>query len=121
MNLGKILGVASSKHLILRTSGWEDEKSVPELGTPVFTMEKEKIGTIFDLFGPVDKPFISVKLSNLAQLEKYKQMKGSTLFSMPKRKKTFHKRKPTKSGKRKFQKSSSIKKRNPAYKPPPRK
>lgn len=121
MNLGKILGVASSQHLILRTPGWENEKSAPELGTPVVTMEKEKIGTIYDVFGPEDKPFISVKLSNTSQLDKYRQMKGSTLFSMPKKKKTLQKRKPSKSGKRKFQPSSTPRKRKPGYNSHPKK
>ena len=131
LNLGKVLGVASSQHLILRTPGWENEKSAPEIGTPVVTIEKERVGTIFDVFGPEDKPFISVKLSNPSQLEKYKQMKGSTLFSMPKKKKTL-KRKSNKSGKRTFQKSSPPKKqtfqkssppkkRKPAYRSPPKK
>ncbi len=120
MNLGKILGVANSQHLILRTPGWENEKSAPALGTPVVTMEKEKIGTIYDVFGPEDKPFISVKLSNPSQLEKYGQMKGATLFSMPKKKKTLHKRKPSKSGKRKFQPSSPPKRGKPRKKSTPK-
>ena len=118
MNLGKILGIANSQHLILRTQGWENEKAAPALGTPVVTMEKERVGTIYDVFGPEDKPFISVKLSNLSQLDKYGQMKGATLFSMPKKKKTLHKRKPTKSGKRKFQPSSSPKRGKPRPKNP---
>ena len=119
LNLGKILGVANSSHLILRTQGWENAVA-PALGTPVVTMEKEKIGTIYDVFGPEDKPFISVKISNLSQLDKYGQMKGATLFSMPKKKKTLHKRKPSKSGKRKFQPSSPPKRGKPRNKITPK-
>ncbi|RJS90407.1 H/ACA RNA-protein complex protein Gar1 [Candidatus Bathyarchaeota archaeon] len=44
----------SSGNLILKAE-WE-----PKIGEPVYDWKKRKIGRVFDLFGPVASPFISV-------------------------------------------------------------
>lgn len=91
MNLGKIIGVSKNRHIILRSIDWQTFKHPPNIGDKVFTIEKRKIGTIFDIFGPVSKPYLSVKLynTNPEHLNEYDQNKGSFLYTFqePKRNK----------------------------------
>jgi len=85
LNIGKILGLAKSKHLILRTQEWDMTKNVPDIGDIVYTAEKNRVGVIADIFGPITKPFISIKLVNTDEnaLENYSSMKGASLFTLP--------------------------------------
>ncbi len=84
MNIGSILGIAKSKHIILRTFEGGFTKQLPTIGDKVYTAEKQRVGIIADIFGPVSKPFVSVKsyskVSNL--LDKYNIQKGSSLFTL---------------------------------------
>jgi len=54
----------SSGNLILNA-----ERPV-RIGEPVHNAKKSKVGRVFDFFGPVSKPFISVRL-DLKEVEKY--------------------------------------------------
>ncbi len=85
MNLGKILGVANSQHIILRCSDWSEEKTIPEIGDNVFDAEKKRIGNIADVFGPVQKPFISVlPIKNTRKkIESFNDLRGNSLFTLP--------------------------------------
>lgn len=42
--------------LVLRSAG----EDVPSIGTPVVDENLDSIGRIVDVFGPVDRPFLSV-------------------------------------------------------------
>lgn len=53
--LGKVLHLSSNKNLILRT------KNKVKAKTPVLNEELSQVGIIFDIFGPVDNPYVSVK------------------------------------------------------------
>ena len=85
MNIGKILGKSHSNHLIIRASTWESDKKIPEIGEPVYTSEKKRIGNIADIFGPVTKPFVSVKMvrSLDSHNEKILNNRGMSLYTLP--------------------------------------
>ena len=53
--LGKVLHLSSSKNLILRT------KNKVQAKTPVLDEELHQVGIIFDVFGPVNNPYVSIK------------------------------------------------------------
>ncbi len=38
------------------------EKGFPKIGSVVVTERMEKIGKVYDVFGPVKRPYISVRL-----------------------------------------------------------
>ena len=83
MNLGKIIGISKTQHIILRGESWQTIKQPPKIGEKVYTVEKLKIGYIYDIFGPAIKPFLSVKLydNSPTQLDLYKSVKGSYLYT----------------------------------------
>ncbi|WP_457559261.1 H/ACA ribonucleoprotein complex subunit GAR1 [Candidatus Harpocratesius sp.] len=84
MNIGKIIGIAHSNHIILRSIEGAFEKKLPDIGEKVYTSEKQRIGFITDIFGPVNKPFVSVKPfhSDTGIFKKYNIQKGSALFTL---------------------------------------
>jgi len=53
--LGKPIHIAHSGLLILRT------KAVPKIGAVVVDENSKPIGTVFDVFGPVNNPFVAIK------------------------------------------------------------
>jgi len=55
--LGKVLHLSSSRKLILRT------KVKVKIGTEALGVKRNPIGTIFDIFGPVGNPYVSIKPS----------------------------------------------------------
>jgi len=62
--LGKAMHISDSKNLIVRA------ESLSRLGAIVVDKNLEKIGRVFDIFGPVKEPYISVKLG-VSDPEKY--------------------------------------------------
>lgn len=100
MNLGKIIGVSKSNHIIIRSTDWKSIKNHPSIGDNVFNIEKEKIGRIHDIFGPVIKPYISIILYNSDEnaLNSYKEKKGEFLYTFqdPRRSKRTKRPKTTK-------------------------
>ena len=52
----------SKKHQIFRTRKW-NESLEKITNRPVFTEEFDEIGKIKEIFGPVNLPFISMKIS----------------------------------------------------------
>ena len=62
--LGKAIHISDSKNLIVHA------ESLSHLGTIVVDKNLEKIGRVFDIFGPVKEPYISVKLG-VRDPEKY--------------------------------------------------
>jgi len=90
VNIGKIIGQANSKHIILRNAESTFDKKIPEIGENVYTAEKQRIGIIADIFGPVKKPFVSVKVFDTSTdiFQKYKLQKGSSLFTLAQKQKS---------------------------------
>ena len=70
--LGKVLHLSANKNIILRTSNKVKTK------TPVYDEELRQIGIIFEVFGPVDNPYVSIK-STINNSEKYI---GKVLYTM---------------------------------------
>lgn len=62
--LGTVTHVSGSRKLILRT------KIRVKSGTQIFDEELRPVGRIFDVFGPVKNPYVSVKPVG-GELEKY--------------------------------------------------
>lgn len=84
MNLGILLGI-SPQHLILRCHDWEDTKQIPAIDEPVYDANKQHIGKIADIFGPVKKPFISISLDRRSslKLEDFADKKGASFYTIP--------------------------------------
>jgi len=56
--LGKVLHVSGSRCLILKTKGAQ----IP-VGSKVLDSKLKDVGRIFDVFGPVSTPYVSVRPS----------------------------------------------------------
>ncbi len=54
--LGKISHISNRNRIILRSD------QTPGFGLPVFTEDKKKFGTVYDVFGPTKSQYISVKV-----------------------------------------------------------
>lgn len=64
--LGKILHLSKSRNLIGRL-----DKEIPlKLGIQIVDSKLKVIGTVQDVFGPVDAPYISIR-PTVAEPEKY--------------------------------------------------
>ncbi|MHA1585679.1 MAG: H/ACA ribonucleoprotein complex subunit GAR1 [Promethearchaeota archaeon] len=89
MNLGKIIGVANSQHVILKAYDWPNTKKIPIIGDLVYNAEKKKIGILADIFGPVTFPYISVKLNNNSEenINSFKDKRKESLYTIPAKKK----------------------------------
>ncbi len=60
--LGTVLHVSSHGNLIVRL----EEASLPRINSRVVTKKMEKIGTVYDIFGPEKAPYVSVKVDRKA-------------------------------------------------------
>ena len=71
--MGIISHISNKGKIILRSD------KTPGFGLPVFTEDKQRIGTVHDFFGPTKMPYISVKVyaKNTENLEK---RVGETLY-----------------------------------------
>ncbi|MCS4541359.1 MAG: Gar1/Naf1 family protein [Euryarchaeota archaeon] len=66
--VGKILHLSNRGNLIARS------EITPKIGAIVVTKDKEKIGLIFEAFGPKEKPYLAIKPTEKllrVQLEKF--------------------------------------------------
>ncbi|NVM28793.1 MAG: hypothetical protein HWN65_08115 [Candidatus Helarchaeota archaeon] len=59
--INKVLHVSNQKHLIVRVA--PNQINVLKIGQTVVTENLTKLGRIFDIFGPVNHPFVSIKLN----------------------------------------------------------
>ena len=57
-------------------------ENIPDIGNPVFDSAGNKIGTVKRIFGPVDKPFITVAVGSAAVS---KGLKGKELYTAKRR------------------------------------
>ena len=75
--LGKALHLSTHGNLIVRS----DEGSLPKVNSSVLTKKMEKIGTVYDIFGPEKRPYISVKLSKGFQESKAKALINDRVYT----------------------------------------
>lgn len=55
--LGKVLHLSTHGNIIVRS----EEGALPKMNSSVLTKKMEKIGTVYDIFGPEKDPYISVR------------------------------------------------------------
>lgn len=78
--LGKILHVSeTTKNIIVKAD------FVPKIGTKVFDGEEGEIGVVFDVIGPVNSPYVSVKSAS----PYFKKNPGRTLFVLERKTRKF--------------------------------
>jgi len=53
--LGRVLHLSNNRHLVLRTKVKVKTKS------PVLDEKLTQVGLIFDVFGPIDNPYVSIR------------------------------------------------------------
>jgi RNA-binding protein len=86
--LSKVLHFSNQRHLILRVVS--NQVKALKIGQAVVTKDLTEIGRIFDIFGPVNNPYISIRPdAGVTDLKKYV---GDVLYSFDE-KKTRKKRK----------------------------
>ena len=56
--LGTVLHLSPHGHLIIRL----EETSLPKMNAKVVTKKMDRVGTVYDIFGPEKAPYVSVKL-----------------------------------------------------------
>lgn len=68
--LNRVLHLSKQKHLILRVTS--NQVKTLKIGQVVVTKDLIKIGRIFDIFGPVNNPFISIqRISENIEIDKF--------------------------------------------------
>ena len=99
--LGNILHLANSGKLIVKTD------KTPPAGAFVFTNDKNKIGRVGGIFGPVKNPYVSVNLYRSVNKRDLENRCGEKLFvSTKKEDKEFKKSKSKRNNKSKNSKNS---------------
>ena len=80
--LSKVLHFSNQRHLILRVVS--NQVKALRIGQTVVTKDLTEIGRIFDIFGPVSNPYISIKPdASVTDLKKYV---GEVLYSFDEKK-----------------------------------
>ena len=72
--LGNISHLANSGKLIAKTT------KTPPAGAFVFTNDKQKIGKVYSIFGPVKNPYVSVNLFRSVNRRDLESRQGEKLF-----------------------------------------
>jgi RNA-binding protein len=74
-----VIHLSSHRGLIVRAN--KALEDIPELNSKVFNKRMELIGRIFDIFGPVDQPYISIKMSGDFGGMRLLDLKGEAIYS----------------------------------------
>ena len=72
--LGNISHLANSGKLIVKTT------KTPPAGAFVFTNDKQKIGKVYNIFGPVKNPYVSVNIFRSVNRRDLESRQGEKLF-----------------------------------------
>ena len=72
--LGNISHLANSGKLIAKTT------KTPPAGAFVFTNDKQKIGKVYSIFGPVKNPYVSVNIFRSVNRRDLESRQGEKLF-----------------------------------------
>jgi len=76
IRLGRVLHVSSSKNIIIKV------ENMPRIGETVVDENLKPIGEIFDIFGPVSSPYVSVR----PKIAKPDLLVGKVLYVLPSKK-----------------------------------
>ena len=71
--IGRTLHISSNKNIILKA------ESLPKLGDKVVDENLRSVGMVFDIFGPVSAPYLSVKTA----VEEPHQLVDHILYTVP--------------------------------------
>lgn len=71
--IGRALHISSNKNIILKA------ETPPKLGDKVIEENLKSVGTVFDIFGPVSSPYVSVKTA----VEEPHRFIGHILYAIP--------------------------------------
>ena len=77
--LGNILHLANSGKLIVRS------EQMPPAHAFVYTNDKQKIGKVYNIFGPVKNPYIAINLYRSVNKRDLESRQGEKLFVSTKR------------------------------------
>ncbi len=72
--LGIISHISNKGNIIARSN------KTPHFGTTVFTQDNKKIGTVYDIFGPTKKPYITVKPIYAKNLKNLENRVGQSIY-----------------------------------------
>jgi len=81
--LGHVLHVSSSRNLILKA------ESMPKIGNKVVDEDLKFVGAVFDVFGPVSSPYVSIKPA----ISEPQHLIEKTLYTSPSNRRRKEKRK----------------------------
>ena len=104
--LGNISHLANSGKLIVKTT------KTPPAGAFVFTNDKQKIGKVYSIFGPVKNPYVSVNIFRSVNRRDLESRHGEKLFVSTKSEMEKLNKKNKNSKSKRSSKSNSRKSRN---------
>ncbi|MEM3715757.1 MAG: Gar1/Naf1 family protein [Candidatus Bathyarchaeia archaeon] len=67
-------------HMYLGNKVIAKVEKTPKIGTTIFDIKKRPIGTVSDIFGPVESPYIEIKVKD----QEAKKLINSPIFILPK-------------------------------------
>ncbi|MCP4762080.1 MAG: hypothetical protein GY870_09875 [archaeon] len=86
MKIGLINGVnLSTQHIIVRADNWNSKYRLPKLGTTIVDSNLKPCGFVSDIFGPVFKPFFSIKPTRSTSLSSFASLVGEPLYTESKK------------------------------------
>jgi rRNA processing protein Gar1 len=71
--IGRALHISSNKNVILKA------ENLPKFGDKIVDKNLRSVGTVFDIFGPVSSPYVSVKTN----VEESHRLVGHVLYAVP--------------------------------------
>lgn len=105
--LGNISHLANSGKLIVKTT------KTPPAGAFVFTNDKQKIGKVYSIFGPVKNPYVSVNIFRSVNRRDLESRQGEKLFVSTKSEmEKLNKKNKGKKGSKRNSKSNSKRSKN---------
>lgn len=75
--LGKVLHLSIHGNLIIRL----EDGALPRMNTKVVTTKMERIGTVYDIFGPESSPYVSVKLDKRMPASRAKALINDRVYT----------------------------------------
>ena len=75
IKIGRVLHISPSGKAVLKA------EAVPRIGDPVLDGKGRMVGTVFDVLGPVDSPYVEVEVKDKRKLV------GRLLYASPRSKK----------------------------------
>jgi rRNA processing protein Gar1 len=71
--IGRVLHISSNRNMILKA------ESLPRIRDRVVDEKLKPVGTVFDIFGPVSSPYVSVK----TEMDDLHRLVNRVLYSIP--------------------------------------